>query len=75
MKKVSLKKLKELRDFLNCYMPSYMLVKAYITAFAHDIETKQQIHITKTYKEYAERKDANWTYKLVLGEPITELTK
>jgi len=73
--KKSLKKLKELRDLLNSYIPSHILIKAYITAFAHDIEGAGQINIIKTYKEYAERKDANWSYKLVLGEVIKELTK
>jgi hypothetical protein len=65
--KKSLKQLKALRDYINSALPNYLPQRAYITAFAHDIEGAGQINITKTYKEYAERNDANWTYRLVIG--------
>jgi len=68
--KKSLKQLKALRDYINSALPDYLKQRVFITAFAHDIEGTGQINIIKTYKEYAERKDANWSYKLVLGEVI-----
>jgi hypothetical protein len=66
--KVSLKKLKELRDeineaFENCHS------QAYITIYGKDIETRQDIFIEKRLNLYAERDDANWIYKLVIGFP------
>jgi hypothetical protein len=71
--KKSLKQLKALRDYINSALPDYLQQRAFITAFAHDIEGAGQINIIKTYNEYAERKDANWSYKLVLGEVIKDL--
>jgi hypothetical protein len=73
MKRVSLKQLKAMRDTINDCLPNYLKQRAFITAFAHDIDGAGQINITKTLQEYAECKDANWTYKLVIGEVIKEL--
>lgn len=67
--KVSLKKLKELRDVINENRPNYLQDKAYITAYGKDIETKQDIYNTKVYADYAQRKGANWSYWLVIGRP------
>ena len=65
--KKSLKQLKELRDYINSALPDYLPQRAYITAFAHDIDGAGQINMTKIYTDYAELKDANWTYRLVIG--------
>jgi hypothetical protein len=65
--KKSLKQLKALRDYINSALPNYLPQRAYITAFAHDIDGAGQIDITKTYTDYAELKDANWSYRLVIG--------
>jgi hypothetical protein len=69
MKKVSLKKLKELRDFINQYLPNFTEEKIYITSYGKDIETKKDIYTISRYDEYAQRQGANWSYFLVMGRP------
>jgi len=72
MKKVSLKKLKELRDFINENMPNYLEQRAYIIAHGLDIETKKPISVLKRYNEFSERTEANWSYFLVMGYPTKQ---
>jgi len=68
-KKISLKKLKELRDRLNRHIEDDAAYRYYITSYGKDIETNIDIYCEETQEEYAQRTDANWSYLLVLGRP------
>jgi hypothetical protein len=67
MKKVSLKQLKAMRDIINDCLPNYLEQKAYITAFGKDIQTNQDVSVMRSFHEFAQRTQANWSYWLVMG--------
>jgi hypothetical protein len=66
-KKVSLKQLKQLRNIINDCLPNYLEQRAYITAFGKDIETNKDVSVMRSFNEYAQRSQANWSYWLVMG--------
>jgi predicted DNA-binding protein len=68
-KKISLKKLKELRDRLNYLSRPEGEPKYYITVYGKDMDTGTDIFVINDETEYAQRADANWSYHLVLGIP------
>ena len=66
--KTSLKRLKETRDYMNSILPNFYTKKFFITLYAHDIETKAQIKIENTLKDYAQGQNMSACYRLVYGE-------